>query len=90
MSFLRRVLGGGSGRGSGEGGSREDLAPVDPVADNVEDAARDAELLAEDARRLSDDLLARQLRYADRAWTPPAQGGALRAGDDQRGGKGQG
>ncbi len=34
-----------------------------------------------EAERLSDDLLARQMRYADRSWTPPAQGGPRRADD---------
>jgi hypothetical protein len=37
-------------------------------------------MLREDARRL-DELQQRQLRYADKAWTPPAQGGERRADD---------
>ncbi|HEY4754274.1 MAG TPA: hypothetical protein VIH37_13385 [Candidatus Limnocylindrales bacterium] len=72
MSFLRRVLG---------GASAEAVPPVEPAQAEAEDAARDAELLREDARRLSDDLIARQIRYADRCWTPPAQGGSRRADD---------
>lgn len=80
MSFLRRIF--GAGGGGGEAGrpapDARDAADGDPEAD---DAARERELLAEEARRLSDDLLARQLRYADRSWTPPAQGGSRRADD---------
>jgi hypothetical protein len=72
VSFLRRVFG---------GASAEAVAPEDAAVAAAEDAARDAELLREDARRLSDDLIARQIRFADRCWTPPAQGGPRRADD---------
>ena len=75
MSFLRRVFGGGQSADAGPA--------VDPAAADAEDAERDAELARDDARRLSDYLLARQLRYADRAWTPPAQGGTRRADDPE-------
>lgn len=89
MSALRRLLRGGTvGSATREDAARE--------ADG-DDAAREADLLAEDRERLSDDLLARQLRYADRSWTPPAQGGPRRAdggaseGDaDDRGSSGSG
>ena len=77
MSFLRRLVGGGKG---------PDAAPVEPPspAGLVEaEQARDRELLLEEARRLDDDLIQRQLRYADRAWTPPAQGGTRRADDEE-------
>ena len=53
--------------------------PGDAALDEVE---RDRELLRAEAHRLDDDLIQRQLRYADRAWTPPAQGGTRRAGDN--------
>jgi hypothetical protein len=46
-----------------------------------DEAARERELLRAEAERLSDDLIARQMRYADRSWTPPAQGGPRRADD---------
>jgi hypothetical protein len=65
------------------GATAEVESPEDRAAAEAEDAARDAELLREDARRCSDDLIARQLRYADRCWTPPAQGGTRRADDDE-------
>ncbi len=77
MSFLRRILGGGD--------RRADEAPPDEPVDvatlQAAEAARDRELLLEEARRLDDDLIQRQLRFADRAWTPPAQGGTRRADD---------
>jgi hypothetical protein len=82
VSFLRRVLGGGSkpadeGRGEAPAsGQASVLAAADA------EAARERDLLLEEARRLDDDLLQRQLRYADRAWTPPAQGGTRRADDE--------
>ena len=76
MSFLRKL----------RGGSRDpDAAPSAPTASTEEVAAdeqaHELEILREEARRL-DELQQRQLRYADRAWTPPAQGGERRADDD--------
>ena len=75
MGFLRRMLG-GSKEADDAGGSSG--APGDAALDEVE---RDRELLRAEAHRLDDDLIQRQLRYADRAWTPPAQGGTRRSGD---------
>jgi hypothetical protein len=73
MSFLRRLLG---------GEPKEPEAPAASPADLVADEqARDRELLRADAARLEDDLIQRQLRYADRSWTPPAQGSDRRADD---------
>lgn len=74
MSLLRRLLGGGSTAPSGAPGPAASGGSTDQ--DEVE---RERELLREDARRLAGDLLARQLRYADRSWTPPTQGGEVRA-----------
>ena len=80
MSFLRRLLGGPpGGSAAGEAGRGDEVRDGDAVA---EEQARDRELLLDDARRLDDDLLQRQLRYADRSWTPPAQGGTRRADDE--------
>ncbi len=89
MSFLRRVLGGRPGSPdrspAGDvpdetrtGIGREDVEGEEPQG---EEAERDRALLREDADRLSGELIARQLRFADRKWTPPAQGGARRAED---------
>ena len=73
MSFLRRLLG---------GKPKEPEAPATSSADLVaEEQARDRELLRADAARLDDDLIQRQMRYADRSWTPPAQGSDRRADD---------
>jgi hypothetical protein len=73
MSFFKRLFGGGE-------------SPVAPAADETrsaaDEAARERELLLAEARRLDDDLIQRQLRYADRSWTPPPQGGERRADDE--------
>jgi hypothetical protein len=75
MSFLRRLLG---------GEPREPEAAAASPADLVaEEQARDRELLRADAARLDDDLIQRQMRYADRSWTPPAQGSDRRADDPE-------
>ena len=50
----------------------------------LDEIERDRVLLREEALRLNDDLIQRQLRYADRRWTPPAQGGTRRAEDGDR------
>ncbi len=77
MSFLKRLFGGGE-------------TPATPPADDApsaadagDEAARERELLLAEARRLDDDLIQRQLRYADRSWTPPPQGGERRADDEE-------
>jgi hypothetical protein len=78
MSFLRRLFGGGSGEAG---------VPADAAASTTagaDDAERERELADEDRARLSESLLARQLRYADRKWTPPTQGGPRRADDGER------
>ena len=73
MAFLRRLLGGG--RVSAPRGET-----ADPDASEAEERARELELLGEDLARF-DELARRQLRYADHAWRPPAQGGERRADD---------
>jgi hypothetical protein len=75
MGFLRRLLGGGP----------QDAGPAQPsVPDtgsvDAEEQARDLELLRDEQAGF-DELTRRQLRYADRAWQPPAQGGERRADD---------
>ena len=72
MGFLRRLLG-------GQEAVPETLAP-DPAAIESEERARDLEMLREEQARF-DELAQRQLRYADYAWQPPAQGGERRADD---------
>jgi hypothetical protein len=92
MGFLRRLRGTGGdrtdedrarggpdGAGSGQGPrwprGREDHLPDDEVE-------RERALLRAEAERLDDELIQRQLRYADRCWTPPAEGGERRSDDD--------
>jgi len=85
MGFLRRILGGGDPAA----GSAPDptLAPA-PGGDDggpgtADEEARDRELLLAEGHRLDDGLIQRQLRYADRSWTPPPQGGSRRADDGE-------
>lgn len=66
----------------GAGGPGGSSAAPDRAA--LDETERDRELLRAEARRLDDDLIQRQLRYADRAWTPPVQGGTMRAEDADR------
>ena len=86
MGFLKRLL------------RSEPQTPADPVSAPDTDAretgggsaedderARELELLREDQDR-QDDLTRRQLRYAEYAWEPPAQGGERRADDTDRAG----
>jgi hypothetical protein len=74
MSILRRLIGGP--------GPAAPAAPP-PSATEIADAERayERELMRAEAERLSADLVQRQMRYADRSWTPPAQGGERRADD---------
>ena len=79
MSFLRRLLGGERGEAD-EGGAS---GTPRPTSEELLEDEREHELevMRDEAARL-DDLQQRQLRYADRAWTPPAQGGEKRADDE--------
>ena len=79
MSFLRRLLGSASD-GDGE---RPSAAPADAATLEADERARELELARFDQERV-DDLVRRQQRYADRSWTPPAQGGERRADDADR------
>jgi hypothetical protein len=83
VGFLRRVFGGGGredGRETETAAEGADPA-ADPAAVDEEERARELELARFDQDRL-DDLVRRQQRYADRKWTPPAQGGERRADDE--------
>jgi hypothetical protein len=75
MSFLRKLFGGGS----------DEEAPSAPPATSAEaqaeERAYELELARAEQDRL-DELQQRQLRYADYAWQPPAQGGTRRADDE--------
>jgi hypothetical protein len=73
MDVLRRLFGGSKAAAPA-------TSEVDPAAVEAEERARDLELLKEDRERF-DDLAQRQMRYAEYAWEPPAQGGERRADD---------
>ena len=74
MGFLRRLLG-------GQGAAVDRDEPVSGAADlEAEEREHELEILRGEQDRL-DDLAQRQLRYAQYAWQPPAQGGTRRADD---------
>jgi hypothetical protein len=75
VSFLRRVFGGG--RADRE---RSEPSAGGPATAPPDEEARELDLLRAEQARL-DPLRERQLRYADRSWTPPPQGGERRADD---------
>ena len=74
MGFLRRLLGSNADR---EAGPTE---PFDAAAAEAEEREHELEVLRGEQERL-DPLAQRQLRYAQYAWQPPAQGGERRADD---------
>jgi len=82
MGFLKRLFGGADPGVVPTPDDAAELVDGDGSSPADDEAARDRELLRADAERLQDELLQRQLRYADRSWTPPAQGGPRRAGDE--------
>jgi hypothetical protein len=75
MGFLKRLFGGGAPPEA----AVDEPAPSQQELDEAE-RAYERELADFESHRL-DDLRDRQLRYADRAWTPPAQGGERRSDD---------
>lgn len=76
MGFLRRLFGGPAGDAAPD-------QPAEPV--DVEALEREHELAnARDEHARLDDLQQRQLRYAEYAWEPPAQGGERRAEDEDK------
>jgi hypothetical protein len=88
MGFLRRLLGGssegGRDRESDDAGPDVGTASAAVVPADEDEIERERELLRAEAVRLDNDLIQRQLRYANRSWTPPAQGGSRRADDGDR------
>ena len=80
MGFLRRIFRGGDA-------DDETAAPGDRGADESVDLDREErehelDVLRSESARL-DELAQRQLKYADHAWQPPAQGGDRRADDGE-------
>jgi hypothetical protein len=85
MSLLRRLLGGYRGK-TADNPDRTEAAEGSVDADQAERVHEREVLMAENDRL--DDLRRRQLKYAERAWTPPKQGGERRADDEDRAGEG--
>ena len=83
MAFLRRLLGGAAHPAEPTTPPGDPGAPPEEIASasEIDETGRERALLRDEARRLDDELLQRQLRWADRSWVPPAQGGELRAED---------
>ena len=77
MGFLRRLLGGPPATESAERGEDRN----EPWTDDDE-RGHELELARFEQSRMT-DLMRRQQQYADRSWTPPAQGGPKRAGDEE-------
>jgi hypothetical protein len=82
MGFLRRLLGGSDERpATPDSATGDALAPSSAVPDaETSEQAYELDLLRGEQDRL-DELRQRQLRYADYAWQPPAEGGTRRADD---------
>ena len=79
MGFLRRLLG-GAGEAEGDGSP---AAPA-PTPQELDEEERAHELeLARFEQDRTTDLVRRQQRYSANSWTPPAQGGTIRAGEDE-------
>jgi hypothetical protein len=74
VGFLRRLLGGDAAPHAGE------APPFDAAEVAAEEREHELEILRSEQERL-DELAQRQLRYAQYAWQPPAQGGDRRADD---------
>jgi hypothetical protein len=85
MSFLRRFL--GPARSGERALSPEGAATPTDSDPEADERSRELDLLRGEQSRL-DELRQRQLRYADRAWTPPTQGGERRADDGVEGDEG--
>jgi hypothetical protein len=81
MGFLRRLFGwDDTSNPRKEIGS--DFAEPDPADLDASEREHELEVLRAEQDRL-DELTQRQLRYADYAWQPPAQGGERRADDEE-------
>ncbi|HEY8437187.1 MAG TPA: hypothetical protein VIK65_01130 [Candidatus Limnocylindrales bacterium] len=78
MGFLRRLLGGGPPATE----SAEPPAGRQEPWTNDDERGHELELARFEQSRTT-DLMRRQQQYADRSWTPPAQGGTKRAGDEE-------
>lgn len=67
--------------GAGEAGTGDPTTPIHETTADEDERAHELEMARFEQDRV-DELVRRQQRYADRSWTPPAQGGTRRSGDD--------
>ena len=77
MGFLRRLL------GNETADETIETADVDLTDMDADERRHELEVLRGEQERL-DELAQRQLRYAQYAWQPPAQGGERRADDGDK------
>ncbi len=82
MGFLKRLFGGSSETGQNATAPKSPASPTTPTELDAEERAHELELAHSEQDRLS-DLQQRQLKYAEYAWEPPAQGGTRRADDEE-------
>ena len=83
MGFLRRIFGGRGDDPDHSAAGVDDSAQDPSVDPDAEEREHELIVLRAEAERL-DELTQRQLKYADHAWQPPAQGGERRADDHDR------
>ena len=76
MGFFKRLFG-----GDASSSSEPAAPPATPADVEADERAHELDLARSEQDRLS-DLQQRQLKYADYAWQPPAQGGTRRADDE--------
>lgn len=83
MGFFRRLFGAqrDGGDSADEDAESAESTRVDPAELDEAERAHELEMARFDQDR-TDDLIRRQQRYADRSWTPPAQGGERRSDDE--------
>ena len=82
MGFFRRLLG---GTGEADGGGGPAGPPPTQTQLDEEERAHELEIARFEQDRTT-DLMRRQQRYSDKSWTPPAQGGPIRAGESEEDG----
>ena len=83
MGFFRRLFGAERDAGDSPDDDAEAAEPAELDPAELDEAERAHELeMARFEQDRTDDLMRRQQRYADRSWTPPAQGGERRSDDE--------
>ncbi len=82
MGFFRRLFGAerDAGDSADDDAETADRAQASPAELDEAERAHELEMARFEQDR-TDDLMRRQQRYADRSWTPPAQGGERRSDD---------